>query len=241
MMTAMQVFLSGTFGQMIIVCLVVCMLGKRHIKVDYSSAIGMAAIIIAGASSALWGIIVSNQYHHIALGEILLNFFNINAMLRYYLAAFMFLVLDFGYLLFGGHIKIDHWYSPVLLFFKAIIFGGIEEIGWRFTFMPMAEAKIGFIGAVLCSFILWGIWHFLYFYVEGTLHQVQVFPFLLGLFTNCFILSALYKYSGSLWICVMTHAAINTLAQISERGNKYIALLGKAVIILCACSIAMIL
>lgn len=43
--------------------------------------------------------------------------------------------------------------------------------------------------------------------------------FLLGLLTNCFVLSALYAYSSSLWICVMTHALINALSQITVDGD----------------------
>ena len=40
--------------------------------------------------------------------------------------------------------------------------------------------------------------------------------------TNCFILSALYAYSGSLWICVMTHALINALSQIEIASDENI-------------------
>ncbi len=57
--------------------------------------------------------------------------------------------------------------------------------------------------------------------------------FLLGLLTNCFVLSALYAYSGSLWICVMTHALINALSQIvvDGDGNVMIGIVLKVVCI----------
>ena len=52
----------------------------------------------------------------------------------------------------------------------------------------------------------------------------SVGSFLLGLLTNCFILSALYNKTRSLWICAMTHALINTLSQISVGGNLFVSL-----------------
>ena len=45
------------------------------------------------------------------------------------------------------------------------------------------------------------------------------------------MLSALYKKTKSLWICVMTHALINTLSQISVGGNLIISLICKVIII----------
>lgn len=81
------------------------------------------------------------------------------------------------------------------------------------------------------AFVFWGIWHFLYFYIEGSIQFVQVSSFLLGLLINCFILSALYYKTKSLWICVMTHALINTLSQISVGGNLIVSMICKVIII----------
>ena len=118
----------------------------------------------------------------------------------------MFLLLDFG--LQGGKFQINSWYIPIILFLKAILFGGIEEIGWRYTFQPILEEKLNYIFSTIITFVAWGTWHLLYFYIEGSLYQVIVTEFLLGLLVNCFILSALYNKSRNLWICVMTHALI---------------------------------
>ncbi|MDE7281859.1 MAG: CPBP family intramembrane metalloprotease [Ruminiclostridium sp.] len=120
---------------------------------------------------------------------------------------------------------------PIIIFLKAIIFGGIEEIGWRYTFQPLLEEKVNYIFSTFITFLSWGVWHFLYFYIEGSLNQVQPIPFLLGLFTNCFILSALYNKTKSLWICAMTHALINTLSQISMGGNGYVLWVCRGIII----------
>ncbi|MDE6725556.1 MAG: CPBP family intramembrane metalloprotease, partial [Ruminiclostridium sp.] len=171
---------------------------------NYSTALGMIAIGIGGASSALWGVIVSVKYKKATVKGILLDFINVRQSPSSYLLAFVFLILDFCCVPFGGGFQISIWYMPIIIFLKAIIFGGIEEIGWRYTFQPLLEEKVNYIFSTFITFLSWGVWHFLYFYIEGSLNQVQAGAFLLGLLTNCFILSALYNKTKSLWICAMT-------------------------------------
>ena len=43
------------------------------------------------------------------------------------------------------------------------------------------------IVATIITFLCWGVWHFLFFYVDGSIEAVNVPYFLLGLLTNCFI------------------------------------------------------
>lgn len=116
-------------------------------------------------------------------------------------------------------------------FFKSIIFGGIEEIGWRYTFQPLLEKKIGFIATTISIFFMWVIWHYLYFYIDGALNKINAFGFFTGLLTNCFLLGMIYKKSGSLWLCVFTHSLINTFSQIYTGGNEYINYISKIIII----------
>ena len=131
--------------------------------------------------------------------------------------------------------KIESLLILLVLFFKAIAFGGIEEIGWRYSFQPCLEKKIPYIAATIITFLCWSIWHFLFFYIDGSIEIVNVPYFLLGLLTNCFIFSALFAYSNSLWICVMTHALINTLSQITVNDNALIGNIFKVVCICFAC------
>lgn len=231
----LTVFLLGTFGQIAVVCIIVCILRNLSVPADYTTAVGMCAVAAAGASSAFWGIIVSNRYKGAPVKKIFLDFFAVKVPVRFYFAALLFIAVDFFSVLAGGQVKISHWYLPVLLFLKSIVFGGIEEIGWRYTFQPILEEKAGFIAAAAATFVFWGAWHFLYFYVEGTIQQIQVFPFLAGLLTNCFILAWLYRCSKNLWLCVMTHALINTMAQLSGGGSQYVDLVCKFAIIAAVC------
>ena len=115
----------------------------------------------------------------------------------------VFLLLDF----FPIYLRRYDYHSIVGLasgaLFKALLFGGIEEIGWRYFFQPTLEERIPYLSATLITFLAWSIWHLFYFYIDGSLAVIQLFPFLVGLLTNCFILSALYHKTQNLWLCVI--------------------------------------
>ena len=74
----------------------------------------------------------------------------------------------------------------------------------------------------------------MYFYIEGSIGQVQVIEFLTGLLVNCFILSAIYHKTKSLWLCVMTHALINVFSQVAVGGNSFVLLCCRGVIVMAA-------
>ena len=93
------------------------------------------------------------------------------------------------------------------------------------------EERHNYVFSTCVTFVCWGIWHFLYFFIEGSMQSIHVGSFLFGLLINCFILSALYNKTRSLWICVMTHALINSLSQISVGGNLFVSLVCKVIII----------
>jgi len=235
---ALCLYLWGTIGQILVTCVVVYVLRGFKLKVDYTTSIGFLFIGIGGISSALWGAIVTTKYRKISVKDILRDFINIRQTCSNYLLVIAFLVLDFCCVFIGGTFKVESWYIPIFIFLKAILFGGIEEIGWRYTFQPILEEKINYIFATIITFVAWGIWHFLYFYIEGSLYNVDVIGFLIGLFINCFILSALYNKTRSLWICVMAHTLINTFSQISSGGNAGLLFVCRIIIIIVAIGIS---
>lgn len=235
---ALSMYLSGTFGQVLGVSLLVWFLRAGGVKVDFTSPIGIIAVIVGGLSSALWGSLASISYHQSSFKQLLKDFFQVKQAPLNYLLVLIFIGLDFLPLVLSGKMIIPTWYLPIILFVKAIVFGGIEEIGWRYFFQPTLEEKIPYLSATLITFIAWSIWHLYYFYIDGSLAVIQLFPFLVGLLTNCFILSALYHKTQNLWICVMTHALINALSQLSSTESVWLSLVIKVLIILLAIKIA---
>ena len=166
--------------------------------------------------------------------RILKDFFNIKQSVKSYTLVLIFLVLEFSSVILNKGLKIESLLLPLLIFFKAIVFGGIEELGWRYSFQPTLEKKIPHIASTLITFVCWGVWHLLFFYIDGSLGNIHVLGFLLGLLTNSFILSALFAYSNSLWICVMTHALINTFSQMSINDNVLLDCIAKVICIFLA-------
>lgn len=233
---ALAVYLLGTFSQLLLVCLVVFFCNYYAVHSDLINVFG---VMIGGISTALWGSIVAIWYYEIDLKKIIKDFFNIYTSYKHYLLAFFLIILDFSFVFFGGRIVQFIWYFPILMFFKFIIFGGLEEIGWRYVFQPILQEKFHYFQATILTFIMWSIWHLMFFYIDGSLANLQIVPFLFGLLTNSFILSALYLKTKNLWICVMTHSMINMFSQLTISDDHYQIYLIKIIVIVASCYLVM--
>ena len=228
----------GTLGQILLVSLLVWLLRVGGVRVDYGTPIGLFTLILGGLSSAIWGGYVSISYHHSNVKQLVRDFFQVKQPLSNYLLVLIFLGLDFLPLVLSGGLIIQAWYLPIILFCKALVFGGIEEIGWRYFFQPALQEKLTYLVSTLLYLCSWSLWHILYFYIDGSLATIHLLPFLLGLLSNCFILSSIYTKTGSLWLCVMTHALVNALSQLSSAESLWLSLVIKVLIILLAMKIA---
>ena len=235
---ALSIYLAGTLGQILLVSLLVWLLRAWGVRVDYGTPIGLLTLMLGGLSSAIWGGYVSIRYHHSSFKQLVRDFFQVKQAPLNYLFVLIFIGLDFLPLVLSGKMIIPTWYLPIILFVKALVFGGIEEIGWRYFFQPTLQEKLTYIVSTLCTFVAWSLWHLLYFYIDGSLAMVNLLPFLLGLLSNCFILSAIYTRTRSLWLCVMTHALINSLSQLSSAESVWLSLVIKVLIMLLAMRIA---
>lgn len=231
---ALSFYLAGTLGQILLVSLLVWLLRVGGVRVDYGTPIGLFTLILGGLSSAIWGGYVSIRYHHSSFKQLVRDFFQIKQAPLNYLLVLIFLGLDFLPQVLSGEMISPTWYLPIMLFCKALVFGGIEEIGWRYFFQSALQEKLTYLVSTLFTFLAWSLWHLLYFYIDGSLATIQLLPFLLGLLCNCFILSAIYTKTRSLWLCVMTHALINSLSQLSSAESLWLSLVIKLLIILLA-------
>lgn len=235
---ALSLYLAGTLGQILLVSLIVLILRAGEVRVDYGTPIGLFTLMLGGLSSAIWGAIISIRYYHSSFKQLVRDFFQVKQAPLNYLLVLIFIGLDFLPQVFSGEMIIPTWYFPIILFVKALVFGGIEEIGWRHFFQPTLQEKLTYLVSTLCTFVAWSLWHLLYFYIDGSMATVHLLPFLLGLLSNCFILSAIYTKTRSLWLCVMTHALINALSQLSSTESVWLSLVIKVLIILLAMRIA---
>lgn len=226
------VYLLGSLLQIGLLCIVKFILEVLHIQ--YPEFLNMLFLIVGGTSSAVWGIIISKKSGRFAdYKNLLKDYFGFKQPLKFYGIVVLFILIVFGLQLFTARISDGVvWYTFPIFFLQSIIFGGIEEIGWRYTFQPMTEKYMSFEIASIVTFLSWGIWHYMYFYITDSFAQIQHLNFLIGLLGNCFILGAIYKLSNSLWLCVLYHCLLNMFSQTMTSNNLSITIICNSVCIL---------
>lgn len=211
------IYLAISYGIMLPVCVIVSLLHSWGVAI-YDSIPGFIAIAVGGLSTAVAGAFAAKRSGKISsYAKLLRDFFFVKQPLRYYATILVFFLLVFGYRMFSGQWQEGRgWLSLPGLFAMSVLFGGIEEIGWRYLFQPALERKISFSLASCVTFVLWGIWHIMYFVVDGSIRFMtleSLLLFLLGLLGNTFVLGCIYRITKSLWLCVFYHALLNALSQ----------------------------
>ncbi|WP_052019913.1 CPBP family intramembrane glutamic endopeptidase [Paenibacillus sp. JCM 10914] len=90
----------------------------------------------------------------------------------------------------------------------------MEEVGWRLILQPNLEKKMNFTFATLLTGVVWAIWHLPLFFMKGTNQYTwNFFAFAITVIGLSFILAAIYKISGSIWLCILFHAIWNALGE----------------------------
>jgi uncharacterized protein len=107
------------------------------------------------------------------------------------------------------------FYAYVMVLISSIIFGGIEEIGWRgFLQEKLSKYKNLILISVIIG-IIWGLWHIPLFFIEEVSHNnFKFLPFLFGAIMFSTYLTWLYAKTKSLLLVVLFHASINASATI---------------------------
>ena len=109
-------------------------------------------------------------------------------------------------------------YAPLLNMFLAVG----EEAGWRGFLTPALQKRLGRIGGLLLSGVLWAVWHWplilcaAYEYGAGYWGAPYTGMLLMCLFTTALgiLLSWLYDRAGSIWAPALAHGAVNATAGI---------------------------
>lgn len=210
-------YITGTFLLMSLACITFLFLNQYgYMKQD--SLGNIFVLTIGGLSSAIFGVIVSKKSSKVSNYRMLIKeFFNLKQPLNFYAIVILFLIISFGIPVFSGQFRNDiAWYSFFQFFFVALLFGGVEEIGWRYTFQPAVEKYVPFWFASIITWCCWSIWHIMYFVIVDSIATMNLLSVLLGLLSSCFILGAIYRISQSLWLCVFFHAMLNAFTQVLE-------------------------
>lgn len=149
-------FWMGTIFQIGFICCLIVIL--RVNQVHYGNIAKMLFLAIGGLSSAFWGVIISKKsLRVISYKQIIVEFFKVKQPVRYYIITFVFVLTIFGKQIILRQTQfVIQWYSFIILFVQSILFGGIEEIGWRYTFQPLLEKRMSFEVSSTLTFISWG-------------------------------------------------------------------------------------
>lgn len=227
-------FICPVFIQILLACAAVFILTKNGVVCGYSTVIGMVLIAVGGLSSALWGCVFQVRHNGKNASEITKDFFRVKTDPKGYLLTAAFLLVLFGGVFFGGSLNVSGVFDIPKVLLMSLVFGGIEELAWRYTFQPFLEKKFPYFAAALITFLCWGAWHFLFFYIDGSIASVNPVEFLFSLLTMCFMLSAIFEITGNLWLCVLAHSLINTLSQKTQGGSEVVYNASKVIIITAA-------
>lgn len=92
-----------------------------------------------------------------------------------------------------------------------ILFGGLEEIGWRGVLLPQLMKKFPLIIATLITSLIWSLWHLPLWFINSSPQQ-NLNPFSFIILGLCFslILTVIYSKTKSIFLCVMTHSLFNS-------------------------------
>ncbi|MBO1306869.1 CPBP family intramembrane metalloprotease [Enterococcus sp. 669A] len=230
-----QLYLKISFGLMIPTAIIFILLNSIGIATS-GNFLGILGLVIGGGSTAIAGIITAKRSGRVtSYATILKEFFRLKQPILAYLLVLLFLLLNFG-------LKLQP-FSPgnfVSLFLVSILFGGIEEIGWRYMFQPTLEKDRSFFVATIVTFLAWGGWHLLYFVVDGSLFSMtplSLLSFLIGLLGNSFILGSLFSITKSLWLCVFYHACLNAFTQVLGANSLVYSILAASISVVFACGL----
>ena len=99
---------------------------------------------------------------------------------------------------------------PIMLV-GGVLFGGLEEIGWRGYLQPRLQATIAPAAAAVVVGLVWAVWHAPLFLLAGTTQaEGSVLWFTLGAVALSIVFAWAYNASGgNLLLVVLLHGALN--------------------------------
>ncbi len=106
-------------------------------------------------------------------------------------------------------------FAIIVMIPMMLIGGGLEEAGWRYILQPELEKKYKFIISTIIVSIIWWLWHFPLFYIQGVSQYGQnYFAFGINVLGLSFALAGIRKNANSVWLCVLFHCIVNSLSGI---------------------------
>ncbi len=219
MKTAIK-FLIGTFvityiahGTLIIVL--------NQGMIAFESFMGMTLFIVGGSAPTIVALyIVFRVYSHREKKVFFTKLFNFKHPPFFWM--FVFLVplgigLFVNLIVYGNleHISIERGDAMMLPIFllNGIIFGGLEEVGWRGVLLDKLKRKSSVIVITIIIGLLWGVWHLPMFFIDDLSHaDFALLPYLIGAIMYSGFITYIVLSTRSIALAIIMHAMINVAA-----------------------------
>lgn len=193
----------------------IIMFANRYNMLLFETPLGMLFYVMSTlAPTFVAGIILIRGNYIADIKHLLKTMFHVKDSCKNYGLVAMFIFLHYIFLAIftpmreGGSIFI-----ALAMIVPCIFDGGLEEIGWRYILGPSLESKMNYVVATIATAVVWYFWHALHFFIAGTgqydVYYVTYFIFVLG---GAFALSALYRVTKNIWLCIICHATLNGLS-----------------------------
>lgn len=186
---------------------------QAHINYPAGSFINSTIHRIAGYSPMLVSLFLMRKFFF--RKNFLISFFlgTIKNKIRYGIVILLFIMSLSVYLIFkksSQSIPIDIFLSTYCI--QCIFGGGLEEIGWRGYLQPALESRLAILPAIIIIGILWSLWHLPLWINPGTYQEGTNFLlYTIHTLITALSLSAIFKLTNSVLICILYHGWTNTL------------------------------
>jgi uncharacterized protein len=184
---------------------------------------GQVLFILGGSSPTIMAFVVVHRFYtgddNKAFYRSLVNFKQ--PFVYYAIALLTPIVLGMIYLLIAyllGNPVVDQVSAPLqffVFFFPAIIFGGLEEVGWRGILQERLSHRFNPLSLAVIIGLIWGAWHVPMLLIPDLGYGSDVFlPFILQGIVFSLFLTYLFAKTTSIPLVVFCHAAINAAGSI---------------------------
>jgi membrane protease YdiL (CAAX protease family) len=111
-----------------------------------------------------------------------------------------------------SQIHLQPWSLVVPQFFLMILGGGLEELGWRGVALPELQRRVSPFTASVLLGVIWSLWHLPLFSIQGVAqYRTSFLLFSLSTLGITFLMTFLYNRTQSILLCILFHAAFNTV------------------------------
>lgn len=208
------IFLAVTFSLTYILQLTV-IIGNNFNVLAFDTPLGMLLYILSTLSPAIASFFILKKGGFITgLKQFSKAAFSIKQKPLHYGLVFLLLLLSYIFpaLMLDVNSGVA-WYMGLLMIIPCIFDGGLEELGWRYVLQPTLERRFSFFIASSITSVIWTLWHIPFFFVAGTgQSEMSFLLFSIMVLGNSFALSAIYRISASVWLCILFHAIFNAFS-----------------------------